>query len=223
MRTMDKTTALKSIAPCALFLCASIGFFVQVQAQQLYRIVGPDGRVTFSDQAPPVAANAKVTAGQGGKFSSAGSSNAALPTELRTVATKYPVTLYTSKDCAPCITARNMLSTRGVPFAEKTVDANDDIEALRRLFGEAVLPSATIGGQQLKGYSDQEWSQYLDAAGYPRTSLLPAGYRNAAAAPMVVKAAAPAPAPAAAAAAPAAPAPAAATAPEPANPAGIKF
>jgi glutaredoxin len=220
MRTMNKTTTVKSIATCALFLCASAGFSVQVQAQQLYRIVGPDGRVTFSDQAPPVAANAKVTAGQGGKFSNAGSTNTALPAELRAVATKFPVTLYTGKDCAPCITARNMLSTRGVPFTEKTVDTNDDIEALRRLFSEGVLPSATIGGQQLKGYSDQEWSQYLDAAGYPRTSLLPAGYRNAAAAPMVVKAAAPAPA---AAAAPAAPAPAAAAAPEPANPAGIKF
>jgi hypothetical protein len=85
-----------------------------------------------------------------------------------------------------------------------------------------VLPSATIGGQQLKGYSDSEWSQYLDAAGYPKSSTLPAGYRNPAATPLVAKTIAPAPAPAAAAPAPA-PVVAPDTAATPANPAGIKF
>ena len=47
------------------------------------------------------------------------------------------------------------------------------------------------GGQQLKGYSDLEWKQYLDAAGYPKSSQLPSGYRNPPAAPLKVKALAP--------------------------------
>ena len=34
-------------------------------AQQIYRIVGPDGRVTFSDK-PPLEASAKATHGAGG-------------------------------------------------------------------------------------------------------------------------------------------------------------
>jgi glutaredoxin len=212
---------IKSVASCALSVLALGAFSFNVQAQQLYRIVGPDGKVTFSDTPPPAASNAKVTAGRGGKFAADGpTGNPSLPSELRAVATRYPVTLYTSKDCGPCGNARNMLSNRGVPFTEKLIESNQDIEALQRLSGENSLPFATIGAQQLKGYSDQEWSQYLDAAGYPKTSVLPANFRNPAPTPMVARAA-----PTPAAPVPeAAPAPrAAAPAPAPANPAGIKF
>lgn len=211
--------AIKTAAACAISALALAGFSFQVQAQQMYRIVGPDGKVTFSDQLPAASANAKVTAGTG-KASGGGANNPALPLELRTVAGKFPVTIYTGKDCGPCGAGRSMLAARGIPFTEKTVESNDDIAALSRLTGESSLPAATIGGQMLKGYSEQEWGQYLDAAGYPATSKLPASYRNPAPTPMVAKAPAPpAPAPAAAPA----PAPAAATAPAPPNPAGIKF
>lgn len=214
--------APKLIAACAISVTALAIFSPQVSAQQLYRIVGADGKITFSDQPPPAAANSKVTAGRGGRFASEGAAeNAALPLELRGIAVKYPVTLFTTKDCAPCNAGRIFLQSRGIPFAEKTIDSAADTEALTRQMGEASLPSLTIGGQQLKGYAQSEWTQYLDAAGYPPTSKLPANYRAPAASPMVARAEAPAAAPAAApaqrAAAPT-PAPAA-----PANPAGIKF
>ncbi len=153
-------------------------------SQTVYRIVGPDGRVTFSDQ-PPVAAPASGVTTETSEGGSSGSGGAALPYELRQVATRYPVTLYTSPDCVPCGGGRALLNGRGVPFAEKTVTTNDDIAALKRLSGENVLPFLTIGGQQLRGYSDAEWGQFLDAAGYPKTSKLPNAYRNAPASPLV--------------------------------------
>lgn len=218
---------MTTLAACALTAVALGALSMGAQAQQLYRIVGPDGRVTFSDQPPAVApgsknAPIKGSTGAAGSGSTTASSGAGLPAELRSISGKYPVTLYTGKNCAPCGTARNMLAARGVPFTEKTVDSNDDIESMSRIFSDAVLPSATIGGQQLKGYSDYEWSQYLDAAGYPKSSTLPASYRNPAATPLVAKTIAPAPAPAAAAPAPA-PVAVPDTAATPANPAGIKF
>lgn len=207
---------MKKVALSAVFFTAIAAFSSHISAQQLYRIVGADGRVTFSDQPPPPSANVKVTTGRGGSFSeSAG--NPALPLELRNAAQRFPVTLYTGKDCVPCDTGRNLLRNRGIPFTERTVESNEDAEALKRLTGDTSLPMATIGGQQMKGFSDSEWTQFLDAAGYPKTSQLPSGYRNPAPTPMVARAApAPAPAPAAAAA----PAP---TAPAPSNPAGIRF
>ena len=192
------------------------------QAQTVYRIVGADGKVTFSDKPPAAAsqttplANAAPTGGNAG---------AALPFDLRQVAQKYPVTLYTSKDCAPCDSGRNLLRQRGVPFAEKTVSTSDDAEALQRLSGTTSLPFLTLGGQQIKGFSDTEWTQYLNAAGYPEKSRLPASYRNPAPAPLV--AVKPIEATPTASAAPAAPKPVAPAAPPPrvtpANPAGIQF
>jgi glutaredoxin len=188
-------------------------------AQPIYRNVDKNGKVTFSDRAPT--ASTEPAAGpQAGVTAPA---NAGLPYELRQVAQRYPVTLYSSDDCAPCGDARTLLTTRGIPFEERTVKSNEEVEALQRLSSQTSLPLLTIGSQQLKGYSDTAWSQYLDAAGYPKSNSLPAGYRNAPARPLVAQQAAPAPRAAAAPAAqPAPPAPAPSD-PGAGNPAGIKF
>jgi glutaredoxin len=151
-------------------------------AQQIFRIVGPDGKVTFSDR-PPEDAKAKATLAP--VVGMSGTGTQALPFELRSVVQKYPVTLYTAANCSACGSARTYLSSRGIPFTERTVSTNEDIEALQRLAGSPTVPFATIGAQQLKGYSESEWGQFLDAAGYPRQSILPPGYRNAASTPLV--------------------------------------
>lgn len=195
-------------------------------AQQVFRIVGPDGKVTFSDQPPADAAAKASPATAGQRSAGASTGNSALPFELRQVASRYPVTLYTGPNCAPCASGRTFLSGRGVPFAERTVSTAEDIEALNRLTGgSAALPLLSVGVQQLKGFSEPEWGQFLDAAGYPRSSQLPPGYRHAAATPLVVaqpvRPQAPAAAPEPAAAAPA-PSPASAL-PSGSNPAGITF
>ncbi len=186
-------------------------------AQSVYRIVGPDGKVTFSDKQPVSAEQGKVAGVGVGSAGAAG--NASLPYEIRQVAGKYPVTIYTTKDCGPCDSARGLLTARGVPFTERTVSTPEDASALQRLSGDTSLPFMTLGSQRIRGFSDVEWSQYLDAAGYPKTSVLPASYRNPAATPLVnVQAAAaaePKPAPAAE---PSTPPP-----PPGSNPAGIIF
>ena len=197
-----------------------------VQAQGVYRIVGPDGKVTFSDR-PPADANAQPARIASEAPSAA---NGALPYELRQIANRFPVTLYTGNDCSPCTSARNLLTSRGVPFTERTVSSNEDIAALQRLSGGTGLPFGTIGGQQLAGFSEGEWTQYLDAAGYPKQSALPRNYRQPAPTPLVAaKAVEPAAAPAASAPA-VAPAPSRARppapvndGPSPSNPAGIRF
>ena len=162
--------------------CVAIGLLAgPVLAQGVYRIVGPDGRVTYSDQPPP--AGATVRPAGGAVAGSAG--NAQLPFELRQVANRYPVTLYTSNDCAPCNSGRNLLIARGIPYVEKTITTSQDSDALKRLSGDTGLPFLSIGGQQIKGYSDAEWTQFLDAAGYPKQSQLPSSYRRPASTPLV--------------------------------------
>ncbi len=212
---------LKYLAISAVALVAMGAASSGAQAQQVYRIVGPDGKVTFSDKPPPATSNAKVTSSTVASGGS-GSASSNLPFELRQVASKYPVTLYTGEACSPCGSARALLMGRGVPFTEKTVITVADAAALQRLSGENSLPFGTIGGQQLKGFSDTEWTQFLNAAGYPAISILPTNYRQSPATPLVAIALAPSAAPAAAAS------PAPARAPEqPAatadNPGGIRF
>ena len=178
MKSMKRQTLAPLLASVAL-----LASLASAHAQTIYRIVGADGRVTFSDK-PPASQDQGKIAGTG--VGAAGAASAtALPFELRQVTSKYPVTLYTSSDCAPCGAGRNLLSGRGVPFNERTITTQEDAAALQRLTGENSLPMLTLGGQRIKGFSDVEWTQYLDAAGYPRASMLPTGYKNAAAAPLV--------------------------------------
>lgn len=156
-------------------------------AQMIYRSVGPDGRVTFSDREPN-AARAAVTAEDARAPANASD---ALPYALRDAQARFPVTLYTGSDCSPCASARALLSTRGIPFTELSVRTTADVAALQALSGQDRLPFATIGQQHVTGFSADEWRQYLDAAGYPQTSVLPAGYRPPAVRALAPQAAAP--------------------------------
>ncbi|MEN9539050.1 MAG: hypothetical protein RLZZ126_1285 [Pseudomonadota bacterium] len=206
-----------------VFSVAACGYSATISvAQQVFRIVGPDGRVTFSDK-PPATPDAKSAAVVPGARRDGASGNAALPFELRSVVAKYPVTLYTAASCGPCTAGRSMLQSRGIPFSERTVTTQEDADALQRLAGENALPLLTIGSQKLKGFSDADWGQYLDVAGYPQSSRLPAGFRNPPPAPLVVvQRQEPATAQAAEQAT-AAPIPVAVPRPETPNPAGIRF
>ncbi|MET4580147.1 glutaredoxin family protein [Ottowia thiooxydans] len=232
-------------AHCLAAVLAALLVGHVAQAQQLYRSVGPDGRVTYSDKPP--ASNApnnrapatgttgsSATGGTSSTTAGAPAGDAALPFELRQTAQRYPVTLYTSAECVPCNSGRNLLINRGVPFTEKTISTSDDLAALHRATGnnENSMPQLTIGGQQLRGFSDSDWSQYLDAAGYPKTSQLPASYRRPAVTPLVPVQVRPVSPGASSGALPAASEPSAeqspsapevAPQPSPANPSGIRF
>ena len=189
-------------------LLALVAAAVVLPAQALYKVVGPDGKVTYTDRAPGTS-DGKVT-----PLTATGSTVAAIPSELpielRQVAARYPVTLYVVADCAPCDSARTLLRQRGVPYAERIIVTEEDAEAVQRLTGTRDVPTMTIGSQHLRGFSPETWSSYLDSAGYPRESRLPAGYEYAAAKPVTQRAEPPRPA-------------ALVPTPAPASPAGIRF
>lgn len=180
------------------------------QAQQMYRIVGPDGRVTFTDRPPPSAEVTRVAA----PAPPAAAPTANLPADLAAAVGRFPVTLYTGPGCGPvCADARALLRERGIPHVERTVSSAADTAELRRLTGAASLPSLTVGRQPMLGLRRSEWLGYLDAAGYPASSRLPASYRHPEAAPLV-----PVPQPVAQAASEPAP-----IVPTPSGPGGIRF
>ena len=213
--------SLRLAAGAAIVGCAVLGALPA--AAQVFRIVGPDGKVTFSDRPPP---DGKAVPAKTVQMpATAGSGTAGLPVELRTTVARYPFVLYTSPECgAPCASARSFLSQRGIPYTERTVITQADIEALQKITaGQPRVPFATLGAQHLSGYSEIDWSQYLDAAGYPKTSQLPPSWRNPAPAPLVAIQVQPVREAAEAAPPPRADLPARQADPAPANPAGIRF
>lgn len=181
----------------------------------LYKVVGPDGKITYTDR-PDVSTNKKVqpVSARGGV-----ANDVALPFEVRQAAQRFPVTLYVAPDCAPCDDGKQFLRQRGIPFSEKSVSSAEDGQALQRLTGGASLPVLTVGAQIVRGWQRDDWAAYLDAAGYPKESRLPANFPQGKAEPLTEAR----PAPAAPPAPPQQPAPAPEPAPAPPPPSGIRF
>lgn len=179
-------TVLSITRPLHLLALTSTLLLCGAPAWALYKVVGPNGEVTYTDRPPVDAKKSQPIKAP----VSAGPSTDGLPYELQQVVRRYPVTLYASSPCAPCDAGRQLLTRRGIPFSEKTVNTNVDLTAYRALTGSQQLPLLKIGNQQLSGFAESEWSEYLTAAGYPTQSQLPSNYKNQAASPLAPQAAA---------------------------------
>ncbi len=159
-----KGETMKAIATFVLLLASGVGF----AAGTTYKWVDEHGKVHYSDQPPPP--NAKKVEEKKAGANTIETSE--LPYALREAVRKHPVTLYTSACGEPCEKARELLRTRGVPYEE--IDVQTQPEALKKLTGGLEIPVLQVGQSKvLKGFEQGQWHRELDAAGYPKTSVLP--------------------------------------------------
>lgn len=176
---MSRTVQSSSLLAAASAALGLAMFSSAGPALAAYKVVGPDGRVTYTDRPPSDRPAATL------KTNGTVVPNTGLPFELQKIATQYPVTFYTSPSCLPCDAGRQMLQGRGIPYVEKTVETAEDILTLQKREGVQQLPVLKIGSKQLVGFAQADWVAYLDAAGYPAKSALPASYKQPAATPLV--------------------------------------
>lgn len=145
-----------------LFCCLA----TSVQAGELYRSIDAQGKVHYGDR--PLAGSDDV---EQLRFSQPPVPDASLPYETQRAMQYFPVTLYVSADCgSPCQSARELLQQRGIPFTEKQVITQEDLDAFRKLSGGNGVPAATVGRAWLRGFLASDWNKELDLAGYPKTA-----------------------------------------------------
>jgi glutaredoxin len=157
----------------ALLLCAGSA------SAQLYKWVDANGKTHFSDTPPPD--NAKSTGTVKGANSATPASD--LPYALQNAMKRAPVTLYTDSACSGCDAGRSFLRARGIPFSEKTVKTDADLDRLKAVGGDGSLPYITIGSAKMAGFDPAQWGSMLTSAQYPATKALPSSYQYSAAAP----------------------------------------
>jgi glutaredoxin len=173
---MMKTKAtLARCAPLglALMLCAAGA------GAQVYKWTDAKGVVSFSDQPPP--ANARKVE----RKSLDAATRAELPYGLAQAAKTNPVVLYTTAPCEACDRGRALLRQRGIPFAEKTVQSNEDQQKLKDAGGDGQLPLLLVGSNKRIGFEAGAWNAALTDAAYPLQRQLPANWQS----PEVVSAA----------------------------------
>ena len=143
---------------------------------QVYRYTDTDGRVVYSDRAPPSTAKNVQQKRLGANFIESSEPSIA----AQQAAERYPVTLFTF-DCGEvCQNAEGLLNKRGVPFAVVNVQTDEQGRArLKTISGDDQAPVLAVGDQLIaKGYNEARWQAMLDQAGYPKT---PTGRRTTAA------------------------------------------
>jgi glutaredoxin len=158
-----------------LFLMLCIIIAASANAESLYRWVDKDGKVHYGDRPAEDAVKAEQK-----RFSATGG-DVDLPYNVRKARQDFPVTLYVSQKCGDyCVQARTFLNKRGIPFSEKNLSTQEDLDAFKTQFGGNSVPSLTVGKTLLSGYEAGQWNNELDIAGYPNTPFY--GFRPAASA-----------------------------------------
>lgn len=141
-------------------------------ADQVYRYRDANGVVHYSDIAPPADARDTERKRMGDR-----ATDPNLPYALQTAKRNFPVTLFVADECGSgCSQANAYLAKRGVPHAERNASEEAGRKALlAATSGKAEVPVLVVGKSVLRGFEESAWANALDAAGYPRSSVLPAG------------------------------------------------
>lgn len=142
--------------------------FALTAAAQLYRWTDESGNVHYTDTPPPT--NARNVQ----KKDAARPRASGAPTQsyaMQLAAKNFPVTIYTSKDCGnPCQKGLDFLKKRGVPFTEKVVTTQSEVDEVVKLAGVPRVPVLVVGTVVQKDFEEQAWGDALDTATYPKTA-----------------------------------------------------
>jgi glutaredoxin len=92
------------------------------------------------------------------------------PAATKPAATATPtVKLYTSTDCGPqCAQAKELLGSRGIAFQEVAADAPAAMEELRKISGDAFVPTLAAGRFVVRGFVPADYHNALDQSGFQR-------------------------------------------------------
>ena len=148
-------------------LVLSLLMTINAHAGEVYRSIDDSGKVHYGDA--PLQGSEDV---EELKIRNVPVADADLPYETRQAQKNFPVTLYSFSNCGPvCDQARDLLDKRGIPYTDKVLVQQEDIDAFGKDSGDIRVPAASIGKTWIKGFLAEKWNNALDAAGYPKKNL----------------------------------------------------
>jgi len=151
-----------------LLFCCLLLMPTGIHAGELYRWVDKSGKVHYGDVPASEAEQIERK-----KFSSPATQDSEdLPYETRRAQQNFPVTLYTASNCIElCQKARDFLNKRGIPFTEKYLVTQEEINDFIKQSGSDQSPTLAVGKTFLKGFQAEQWNSELDIVGYPKVLL----------------------------------------------------
>ncbi len=149
-----------------LSICLLIVAINNVAAANLFKWIDKEGKVHYGDKPDEGAIKAEQK-----KFAAPSADGDNLSYGVRKAKQDFPVTIFVASYCGEiCVQARALLNKRGIPFAEKNLLTQEDIDAFKIKTGGEALPTLMIGKTVIKGFEAGQWNSELDIAGYPKTA-----------------------------------------------------
>jgi glutaredoxin len=150
---------MRSIEPrAALLICIALTLNANADAQTVYKSIGPDGKVVYSDSPPVDGKNARQL-----KFDKLPASplpspaRAAVDQQRRAGSTAVPsttaVVLYSASWCGYCKAAKSWLGSRGIAYREIDIDTDSGRAYFAQAGGGDGIPLLVAGGQRVQGFS----------------------------------------------------------------------
>lgn len=143
------------IALMALFGFAAI-YSKAPMAQSLYKSIGPDGKVVYSDH-PPTEGRIEKTM----EFKNL-PGNTLPPAQLeqlkqkktsqKAAYTDQPV-IYTTSWCGYCKKAKSYMSTKGISYKEYDIETDSGMASYAQAGGSGGVPLLVFRGQSVRGFS----------------------------------------------------------------------
>jgi glutaredoxin len=155
-----------SLAAASLGLCAP----AHAQAPALYKSVGKDGVVTYSDQPPADGKIDKVLTFEYLPRSDLPAATASRLEQLRkassaaahaVVTPSSQVRIYTAAWCGYCKLAKAYLNSHGIAFDDFDIDTVDGLKAYARAGGGRGIPLMLVGDQRVQGFSEKAYDTVL--------------------------------------------------------------
>jgi glutaredoxin len=139
-------------------------------AQTLYRSIGPDGRVVYSDKPPADGRVDKTLKFENLPASEVPASTWSYVEQLRRMKAAEPpavqaqgVVLYAASWCGYCKKAKAYLAGRGIAYQEIDIDTEAGKRAFALAGGGRGVPLLVANGQQVKGFAPKAYDAVLAA------------------------------------------------------------
>ena len=141
---------------CLVFIAS---FAQSASADQLYKWVDSQGRVTYQNTPPPGNATDVVKSG----LTASPEDNTVVEESFET----DPIKFYTKPECATCEQARSYFEEMEIPFEEINISEDEaQAEKMQKNFGHNNVPTVKVGNKSITGYEKNTMAKILKDAGY---------------------------------------------------------
>lgn len=134
------------------------------QAQSLYKVITPDGRVLYTNQPPATGKVVKTLTPDAAPATALPPSAAEQLARLQslrapTAGSLGGVVLFSAAWCGHCTKAKAWLAGKGISYREVDIDTPDGMASFAQAGGGKGVPLLLAGGQRVQGFSPTAYDQ----------------------------------------------------------------